>query len=49
MNKTQNNKAWWLVVPVLILVAFRDELARVFNAIGTLLQSQTVSTPAANF
>ena len=22
MNKTQNNKAWWLVVPVLILVAF---------------------------
>jgi len=34
---------------VLILVAFRDELARVFNAIGSLLQSQTVSTPAANF
>jgi pilus assembly protein Flp/PilA len=34
---------------VLILVAFRDELARVFNAIGTLLQSQTVTTPAANF
>src|SRR5210317_583481 len=22
MNKTQNNKAWWLVVPVLLLVAF---------------------------
>ena len=22
MHKTQNNKAWWLVVPVLILVAF---------------------------
>ena len=22
MNKTQNNKAWWLLVPVLILVAF---------------------------
>ena len=34
---------------VLILVAFRDELARVFNAIGTLLSTQTVSTPAANF
>jgi len=34
---------------VLILVAFRDELVRVFNTIGGLLQSQTVSTPAANF
>ena len=22
MNKTQNNRAWWLVVPVLVLVAF---------------------------
>ena len=22
MNKTINNKAWWLVVPVLVLVAF---------------------------
>ena len=28
MNKVQNNKAWWLVLPVFLLVAFSAVIDR---------------------
>ena len=36
MNKVQNNKAWWLVLPVFLLVAF----SVLFYAIGAIRKAR---------